>query len=192
MADSYTIADIPIVCEDFWALSTTYEQNSYVQHNSLNYKCLVGHTSGSTSEPGIGVDWETYWEEKPTHYAYDMDRWYAITDTADPAYDAAYFSRWGVYKKIKAYCWKLCPYSTQWYDRYSKDGYYRTMKKIGNTRRYIQWTVSQSEQKDHSLTLGMMRYHQPGSKAGFICDDPDCPFRSINPGTGLAVKFFEV
>lgn len=27
------------------------------------YECTVGHTSGATTEPGVGVDWATVWEE---------------------------------------------------------------------------------------------------------------------------------
>lgn len=29
---------------------------------TINYRCIVAHTSGSTTEPGVGVNWRTNWE----------------------------------------------------------------------------------------------------------------------------------
>lgn len=34
-----------------------------VLHNGLYYTCKVSHTSSVLNEPGVGVDWETYWSQ---------------------------------------------------------------------------------------------------------------------------------
>lgn len=37
-------------------------QNTYkVLHNGAFYMCIKGHVSGSTTEPGVGANWKTYW-----------------------------------------------------------------------------------------------------------------------------------
>ena len=43
-------------------ISNHTAQNCFdVGHNGNVYVCIKGHTSGSTTEPGIGADWTTYW-----------------------------------------------------------------------------------------------------------------------------------
>lgn len=36
-----------------------------VGHGGQLYICVVTHVAGSTNEPGVGVDWETYWTQPP-------------------------------------------------------------------------------------------------------------------------------
>lgn len=45
-----------------WALTTLYTP-SIVRRNSSNnhYRCILLHTSAATDEPGVGVNWATYW-----------------------------------------------------------------------------------------------------------------------------------
>jgi len=107
-----------------------------------------------------------------THYSEDGTRFYQ-----DPTSGNIY----------KGYCWKMCPYSTQWYDKYTADGFYRRVQVLGQTKRFIQVQVPHTDQTLHDLTSGMMRYHQVGSRAGFICDDPACKYLST-----YGQKFFEV
>lgn len=45
-----------------WITSTLYEVNDGLLHNGTSYRCILQHTSGSTTEPGVGVSWATYWE----------------------------------------------------------------------------------------------------------------------------------
>ncbi len=33
----------------------------YLTHGGVNYTCLGDHTSGASTEPGVGADWETFW-----------------------------------------------------------------------------------------------------------------------------------
>jgi hypothetical protein len=33
--------------------------------NTQNYACIVGHTSGASTEPGVGASWTTYWIALP-------------------------------------------------------------------------------------------------------------------------------
>lgn len=35
-----------------------------VTHSATNYKCLRSHTSGASTEPGVGIDWESYWSQE--------------------------------------------------------------------------------------------------------------------------------
>lgn len=44
-----------------WVTSTSYSPYDYVDNGGLVYRCIDSHTSGSTKEPGVGVDWEDYW-----------------------------------------------------------------------------------------------------------------------------------
>jgi hypothetical protein len=48
--------------EGSWAGSTSYAQEDVVINGGESYTCIVDHTSGSTSEPGVGADWIDFWE----------------------------------------------------------------------------------------------------------------------------------
>lgn len=47
-----------------WASSTTYVLREIAKNgtNVYGYRCILEHTSSATDEPGVGVNWETYWE----------------------------------------------------------------------------------------------------------------------------------
>ena len=45
-----------------WALSTLYAKNDVVHHNGSSWSCITPHTSSSTSEPGVGGTWTTFWQ----------------------------------------------------------------------------------------------------------------------------------
>lgn len=44
-----------------WVTSFAYSADDAVSHNGSSYICLTGHTSGASSEPGVGGSWQTYW-----------------------------------------------------------------------------------------------------------------------------------
>ena len=44
-----------------WASSTSYVIDDAVYSDGSSYVCINAHTSESTTRPGTGVDWETYW-----------------------------------------------------------------------------------------------------------------------------------
>lgn len=44
-----------------WVTSTAYALRDVRMHNSVMYECLAAHTSGATTEPGIGASWTTNW-----------------------------------------------------------------------------------------------------------------------------------
>ena len=44
-----------------WALSTSYAEDDAVAHNGSSYICTSAHTSDATTEPGVGVNWQTVW-----------------------------------------------------------------------------------------------------------------------------------
>ena len=98
----------------------------------------------------------------------------------------------------KLYCWKFCPFSTQWSDHHktrdqltgnivSIDGYF-TYTKISGER--VQYQIPSAQQTVHSGTVGRMAYHQRGRRAGFICVDPNCYYyTTVTSGTQY---FFQV
>ena len=46
-----------------WVTATAYEIDDVVSISGVSYKALVAHTSGATSQPGVGSIWEVYWIE---------------------------------------------------------------------------------------------------------------------------------
>jgi hypothetical protein len=44
--------------------SVTYNGAQWVFHNNGLYSCILSHSSATTNEPGIGIDWETYWAQE--------------------------------------------------------------------------------------------------------------------------------
>lgn len=55
-------ADGDITWEGAWVTSTAYTTNQAVSNYGSSYVCILNHTSGASSEPGIGASWTTYWE----------------------------------------------------------------------------------------------------------------------------------
>lgn len=48
-----------------WVTATAYAAGDWLAYNGVVYYCKTGHTSGSTTEPGIGASWASYWEPSP-------------------------------------------------------------------------------------------------------------------------------
>ncbi len=49
--------------EGAWVVSTSYTELDAVENNGSSYVCISSHTSGSDNdEPGVGINWETYWD----------------------------------------------------------------------------------------------------------------------------------
>lgn len=51
-----------------WASSTAYAEGrngdgDIVGRGGSYYKCILNHTSGASSEPGVGGSWQTYWTQ---------------------------------------------------------------------------------------------------------------------------------
>lgn len=50
-----------------WATATGYAEGrngdgDIVSRGGIYYKCILNHTSGASSEPGLGASWQTYWQ----------------------------------------------------------------------------------------------------------------------------------
>lgn len=45
-----------------WATSTPYDLNDTVESNGSGYVCTSAHTSGATTEPGVGASWTDKWD----------------------------------------------------------------------------------------------------------------------------------
>jgi hypothetical protein len=44
-------------------VTQTFTASDVVTSNSTTYRCIKGHTSSATDEPGVGANWSTYWVE---------------------------------------------------------------------------------------------------------------------------------
>jgi len=45
-----------------WTTATYYSiYSGHVRSTSGSYRCILAHTSGATTEPGVGASWATYW-----------------------------------------------------------------------------------------------------------------------------------
>lgn len=44
-----------------WTTSTVYALRDTVQNNGSSYVCILAHTSGASTEPGVGASWTTNW-----------------------------------------------------------------------------------------------------------------------------------
>jgi len=47
--------------EGSWALSTSYQLHDIVSSNGGTYYCKSAHTSGASTEPGVGGSWTSVW-----------------------------------------------------------------------------------------------------------------------------------
>jgi hypothetical protein len=52
--------------------------------NGREYECIAAHTSSATDEPGVGVNWETYWRRLPTASAAGGVSWAVSTAYSAP------------------------------------------------------------------------------------------------------------
>ena len=50
-----------IAVTDAWVTATGYALDDAVDNGGLVYRCILAHTSGATTEPGVGASWETNW-----------------------------------------------------------------------------------------------------------------------------------
>lgn len=48
--------------EGAWATSTPYSVNDTVESNGSGYICTADHTSGASTEPGVGTSWTDKWD----------------------------------------------------------------------------------------------------------------------------------
>lgn len=48
--------------EGGWTTATDYQEGDAVSRNGSSYVARVDHNSSAASEPGVGVDWEDYWQ----------------------------------------------------------------------------------------------------------------------------------
>lgn len=153
------------------------DYSDQVRNSSTDYLCILSHTSTATDEPGLGVNWETYWEISYRHYTRDESRYpegSTYTDFLPP------------YRKFRGYSWKLCPFSREWRAKYVDvnlgNGYYRTT--VSGAYQFLE--VPDSEQTWHTTTNGHMR----GLVKSYICDDPACYYYTVVTNSGT--KFIEV
>ena len=76
------------------------EYSDQVRNGSVDFICIETHTSSGTNEPGLGINWETYWEISYRHYTKDESRYPEGSTYTDFMTGA----------KERGYSWKLCPF----------------------------------------------------------------------------------
>lgn len=58
-----TKSDGPYTDQGAWATSTSYAINDVVSSGGNDYNCINAHTSGASTEPGVGGSWENEWNQ---------------------------------------------------------------------------------------------------------------------------------
>lgn len=48
-----------------WVTATSYNAGDWLAYGGVCYICTVAHTSGASTEPGVGASWTTRWEPDP-------------------------------------------------------------------------------------------------------------------------------
>lgn len=51
-----------VTWEGDWVTATAYATNAIVFNGVSSFICILAHTSGASTEPGVGASWETYWQ----------------------------------------------------------------------------------------------------------------------------------
>lgn len=64
-----------------WVTSTSYTQNQSVSNNGSSYAAIDDHTSGASTEPGVGADWEDHWQLLSEGFIPAADGWVDTTAT---------------------------------------------------------------------------------------------------------------
>lgn len=56
------VYNIALDWQGAWVTATAYVENDIVSNDGDTYICTAGHTSGSSTEPGVGASWADYWD----------------------------------------------------------------------------------------------------------------------------------
>lgn len=78
----------------------------------------------------------------------------------------------GGYTKERGYCWKFCPFSTNYYNKWYANGWAGPT----NNPDITQSTFTSVVTSDHPYTNGTMNMWNPGGNPGWICFDDDCQY----------------
>lgn len=58
---------------DEWDFPIAYLLSESIENDAVIYRCILAHTSSADDEPGVGVNWETYWILAPEPGWYQGD-----------------------------------------------------------------------------------------------------------------------
>jgi len=56
------VSDTTIAWQGSWVTSTAYAESDAVENDGTSYICTSAHTSGATTEPGVGASWTSVWD----------------------------------------------------------------------------------------------------------------------------------
>ncbi|WP_285907659.1 hypothetical protein [Pseudodesulfovibrio pelocollis] len=65
-----------VASADAWAADGDYSKDDYAAHNAALYRCIQAHGGTTGKEPGVGVDWAAYWQEREDGSAYEISHVY--------------------------------------------------------------------------------------------------------------------
>ena len=72
-----------------WLITTGYVVDDLVNDGGVEYVCIVAHTSTAADQPGVGANWEDFWEVLDSAAAFDMEGYskgiFHMPDTWDAA-----------------------------------------------------------------------------------------------------------
>ena len=88
----------------------------------------------------------------------------------------------GGHTRYIGYCWKLCPFSTAYFNRFYDRGFAGNTTNSGITQTTFTTVVTD----DHPDTEGTMNMRVNGGPPGWICLDDNCPYFISN-----GVRYFE-
>ena len=72
-----------------WLITTGYVVDDLVNDTGVEYVCIVGHTSTAADRPGIGANWEDFWEVLDSSAVFDMEGYSKGIFHMPSAWDAA-------------------------------------------------------------------------------------------------------
>lgn len=98
-----------------WATGTSYGAYSYVKSGGLIYRCISSHTSGASTQPGVGASWQTVWVQDAAYQIatpwgeediYDLN----LTQSADTVWVCHPVYRQRVLTRTGHNSWTLSPF----------------------------------------------------------------------------------
>jgi len=161
-----------------WLLGASQILHTYVINDSIVYRCKLAHTASSDDEPGVGVNWETYWVKCTWTAGLE---YVDITDSGVNRYDGINPSKldYVAFKTWADFC-----------DELVDDGEGGTEKRfVFNGGFDSDFTLWEAAIKVCVMSRAMLYWN--GSKISVILDKADTPNQLFSSGNVIADSFEE-
>jgi hypothetical protein len=87
-----------LVSATAWSSGVAVAAGDVHSHGDVTYRCIDAHTTGASTEPGVGADWADYWAVSP--YNYDLTVLRGRRGTVGRAFDAVDTEIWVVPRSL--------------------------------------------------------------------------------------------